>query len=55
MKLLIKNIMSQLLKRISVSRKEENQIFQSIRTIVVLLLVLSFQGAIVYVMISSLS
>jgi len=47
--------MLQLIKRFSVSRKEENGVFQSVRTIVVLLLVLSFQGAIVYVIVSSLS
>ena len=46
--------MSPLIKRFFVS-PEENRDFQSIRAIVVLLLVLSFQGAIVYIMVSSLS
>jgi hypothetical protein len=54
MKLLIGGSMLPLIKRFFVSRKEENQVFQSIRAIVVLLLVLSFQGAIVYIMVSSL-
>jgi len=44
-----------LIKRFLVSQNEENRFFQSIRTIIVLLLVLSFQGAVVYVMVSSLS
>lgn len=54
MKLLIGKIMFPLIKRFFVS-PEENRDFQSIRAIVVLLLVLSFQGAIVYIMVSSLS
>jgi len=43
-----------LIKRFSISRKEQNGVFQSVRTIIVLLLVLSFQAAIAYVMVSSL-
>jgi len=46
--------MLQLIKRFSNSLKKENRVFQSIRAIVVLLLVLSFQGAVVYVIFSSL-
>ena len=55
MKLLIGQSMFQIFKRFFVSAKEENRVFQSTRAIVVLLLVLSFQGAIVYIMVSSLS
>jgi hypothetical protein len=51
--LLIENSMSQLIKRFFVSAKE-NGGFQLIPAIVVFLLALSFQGAIVYIMISSL-
>lgn len=47
--------MLQIMKRFFVSIKEESPMFQLIRGIIVLLLVLSFQGAIVYIMISSLS
>jgi len=54
MKLLIGESMLQLIKRLFVSPKEESRGFQSIQTIVVVLLVLSFQGAIVYIMVSSL-
>ena len=50
-----KNDMSQLIKLFFVSDKEKNGGFQLIPAIVVLLLALSFQGAIVYIMISSLS
>ena len=42
-------------KNFFVPSKEENRILQLISRIVLLLLVLSFQGAIIYVMISSLS
>jgi phosphate starvation-inducible membrane PsiE len=51
--LLIGNSMSQLIKRFFVSAKE-NGGFQLVPAIVVFLLALSFQGAIVYIMISSL-
>jgi len=47
--------MLQRMKRFFVLAKEENGVFQSTRAIVVLLLVLSFQGAIVYVVVSSLA
>jgi hypothetical protein len=46
--------MSQLFKRLFVSAKEKNGGFQLLPAIVVFFLVLSFQGAIVYIMISSL-
>lgn len=46
--------MSQLIKLFFVSTKGENGGFELIPAIVVFLLVLSFQGAIVYIMISSL-
>jgi len=54
MKLLIEYNMLQLIKRFFVSAKEENRSFQLVPAIVVFLLALSFQGAIVYIMISSL-
>jgi hypothetical protein len=54
MKLLIEQNMSRLIKLFFVSGKTENGGFQLIPTIVVLLLALSFQGAIVYIMVSSL-
>jgi len=46
--------MSQRIRLFFVSTKEENGGFQLIPAIVVFLLALSFQGAIVYIMISSL-
>jgi len=46
--------MSQLIKLFFVSEKEENEGFQVIPAIVMLLLLLSFQGAIVYVLVSSI-
>jgi len=54
MNLLIANNMSQRIRLFFVSTKEENGGFQLIPAIVVFLLALSFQGAIVYIMISSL-
>ena len=54
MKLLVETNMSQLIKLFFVSSKEKNGGFQLIPAIVVFLLALSFQGAIVYIMISSL-
>ena len=48
------NNMSQRIRLFFVSTKEENGGFQLIPAIVVFLLALSFQGAIVYIMISSL-
>jgi len=54
MKLLVETIMSQLIKFFFVASKEKNGGFQLIPAIVVFLLALSFQGAIVYIMISSL-
>jgi hypothetical protein len=54
MKFLPGRSMLRLFKRFSIAPKEENRVFQSIRAIVVLLLVLSFQAAIVYIMVSSL-
>jgi len=54
MKLLVETNMSQLIKFFFVSSKEKNGGFQLIPAIVVFLLALSFQGAIVYIMISSL-
>ena len=54
MKLLVETSMSQLIKFFFVSSKEKNGGFQLIPAIVVFLLALSFQGAIVYIMISSL-
>jgi len=47
--------MRRLAKYFFISENEENRIFQLIRGVVVALLALGFQGAIVYVMISSLS
>jgi len=55
MKLPIDKNMLQLIKRFFISLKDENSVFQSTRAIIVLLLVLSFQGAIVYIIVSSLS
>jgi hypothetical protein len=52
---LLKRNMRRLVKYFFISAQEENRTFELIRGIVVLLLVLGFQGAIVYVMISSLS
>ena len=46
--------MSQRIRLFFVSTKEENGGFQLLPAIVVFLLALSFQGAIVYIMISSL-
>jgi len=46
--------MSQLIELFFVSDKEKNGGFQLIPAIVVFLFALSFQGAIVYIMISSL-
>jgi len=54
MNLLIANNMSQRIRLFFVSTKEENGGFQLLPAIVVFLLALSFQGAIVYIMISSL-
>ena|ERR1043165_8182175 len=54
MKLLAETDMSQQIKLLFVSSKEKNGGFQLITAIVVFLLALSFQGAIVYIMISSL-
>jgi hypothetical protein len=54
MKLSIENNMSQLIKLLLVSAKEENGGFQLIPAVVVFLLALSFQGAIAYIIISSL-
>jgi hypothetical protein len=53
MKLLSINNMSQLIKFFLVSGKEENRGFQLLPAIVMLLLAISFQGAIIYVMVSS--
>ena len=53
-KLLGATYMSQLIKLFFVSSKEKNGGFQLIPAIVVFLLALSFQGAIVYIIISSL-
>ena len=55
MKLPIDKDMLQLIKQFFISLKDENRVFQSTRAIIVLLLVLSFQGAIVYIIVSSLS
>ena len=52
--LFIRNSMSQLVNLFFVSSKEENGGFQLIPAIVVFLLALSFQGAIAYIVISSL-
>ena len=53
MKLLSINNMSQLIKFFLISGKEENRGFKLLPAIVMLLLALSFQGAIIYVMVSS--
>lgn len=53
MKLLSTNNMSQLIKFFFVSGNEENRGFQLLPAIVMLLLALTFQGAIIYVMVSS--
>ena len=54
MELLIEQNMSRRIKLFFVSGKAENGGFQLIPAIVVSLLALSFQGAIVYIMVSSL-
>jgi asparagine N-glycosylation enzyme membrane subunit Stt3 len=54
MNLLIEDHMSQLIKLPFVSDKKENGGFKLIPAVVVFLLALSFQGAIVYIIIASL-
>ena len=54
MELLIEQNMSRRIKLFFVSGKADNGGFQLIPAIVVLLLALSFQGAIVYIIVSSL-
>jgi hypothetical protein len=54
MKLLVETNMSQLIKLFFISSKEKNGGFQLIPALVVFLLALSFQGAIVYIIISIL-